>query len=522
MTKYTKGRRPDQARRARDKRDTERGFSPRKGAFDASDDADKQRKSDKGRREDAPRNDAFTERSKHSSRHQSRPDSRQDRNGRSDAPRRDERSYGKRFDDRRDSRENDDNRTDRYSRDNRTDKFNSRDDRQNRGRNDKRGDRDNRAGHDNQDNRRDTRQTGQKSREDRFTRNERSPRSDRDNRFSRQEKGSGQRPDQGSERGPDRGAGRSPGQRPGHNTDQRTEKFSDKRPGRFSGKRHDNRSGKLNQHPEGRRAENRRTENRPPESRPGNEPVRLNKAIAAAGICSRRAADTLIQEGNVTVNGEVVDTPGIRVTPGKDSVTVEGKPLVMEAVTSEATYIMLHKPVRTMTTVNDPQGRKTVLDALPENMRNTRLFPVGRLDYFSEGLLIITDDGELTYRLTHPKWHMPKVYFVRISNDMSEQELERRLETMRKGMRLDEGEELAPVEARVLPKRDDDPAIRLELTLGQGINRQIRRMCRDLGITILTLRRVEMGPLKLDIAKGQARYLTREEIRTLKKATGLA
>ncbi len=246
------------------------------------------------------------------------------------------------------------------------------------------------------------------------------------------------------------------------------------------------------------------------------EPVRLNKALAAAGICSRRAADDLIVQGAVSVNGSVVTTPGVKVTVGKDAVAVNGVGVTLDVSRTTFTYVVINKPVRVVTTVNDPQGRTTVLDLLPQEMKNARLFPVGRLDFFSEGLLLLTDDGELTYRLTHPKWHLPKVYRVRVRGKVADTALR----TMRSGMTLSEGEELAPVKVNVL--REERGVTTLELHLIQGVNRQIRRMCRDLDLTILSLKRFRHGPIDLgNLDRGAARFLDHSEIALLRRATGL-
>ncbi len=253
------------------------------------------------------------------------------------------------------------------------------------------------------------------------------------------------------------------------------------------------------------------------EEQDNGEAIRLNKALAAAGICSRRAADALIERGAVSINGERVESPGVRVFPGKDVVAVNGVPVNLHSAEEGFQYIMLNKPARVVTTAKDPQGRTTVLDLLPESMRSARLFPVGRLDFFSEGLLLLTDDGELTYRLTHPKWHLPKVYRLRIRGKVDEAALR----TMRSGMTLEEGEHLAPVEVRVV--REEQGTTTLEMTLIQGVNRQIRRMCRDLNITVLTLRRLHIGPVSLTgLERGKARVLTSEETLALRQAVGLA
>ncbi len=243
--------------------------------------------------------------------------------------------------------------------------------------------------------------------------------------------------------------------------------------------------------------------------------VRLNKALASAGVCSRRAADELILAGAVALNGVVITEPGTRMDPERDALTVNDKPVRPPLPERrDFTYVLLHKPVRVVTTADDPEGRTTVLDLLPEELKRLRLFPVGRLDYFSEGLLLITDDGDLTNRLTHPRHHLSKIYEVRLRELPAPEHLRR----MRTGMTLAEGERLAPMEAEVVSRR---PVV-LRLTLRQGINRQIRRACRDLGLTILRLTRISLGPLVLgDLPAGESRLLTPAEIHELRSATGL-
>ena len=248
---------------------------------------------------------------------------------------------------------------------------------------------------------------------------------------------------------------------------------------------------------------------------PENNPIRLNKYLADAGLASRRGADALIQSGRVHVNGLIQREPGVRVIPGQDAVLFDGAPVSARQDAVPA-YVMLHKPVHTVTTASDPQGRKTVVDLLPDDLRAKRLFPVGRLDYMSEGLLLLTNDGEVTLRLTHPSYEHPKKYEVLVREAVPEKSLA----AMRQGMRLEEGERLAPVEVEAEP--DAGGATLLRMTLRQGVNRQIRRMCRDLGLTILRLRRVELGPLHLGgLAPGTWRALTDAEIMTLKSSLGL-
>lgn len=245
------------------------------------------------------------------------------------------------------------------------------------------------------------------------------------------------------------------------------------------------------------------------------EPIRLNKALAAAGICSRRKADELISQGRVTVNGSAVTELGLKVLPDQDKVSVDGRMVAIIADQDQKyDYIIVNKPVQVVTTAYDPEGRETVMDFLPPSLARKRLYPVGRLDYFSEGLLLLTNDGDLTYRLTHPKHHLPKVYEVFLRELLNDSQLT----TMRNGMTLAEGEKLAPVEANLDPA---DPH-KLRLVLHQGINRQIRRMCRDLGLTILKLKRTDIGPLHLGgLPSGQCRELRPEETAVLKETVGL-
>jgi 23S rRNA pseudouridine2605 synthase len=181
---------------------------------------------------------------------------------------------------------------------------------------------------------------------------------------------------------------------------------------------------------------------------PQNTPdtIRLNKFIAQNGVASRRGADELVFAGRVTVNGQKADSPGVQVDPDRDEVAVDGKRVGAKAAPADIT-LMLHKPVETVTTAKDPQGRTTVLDLLPADIVDKRPFPVGRLDFYSEGLLLLTTDGDLCYRLTHPKYHLPKVYVVTVRGIVPPAAEA----AMRKGMKLKDGVQLAP--AKVLVKR---------------------------------------------------------------------
>ena len=245
-----------------------------------------------------------------------------------------------------------------------------------------------------------------------------------------------------------------------------------------------------------------------PESQEG---VRLNKAIAATGHCSRRKADELILAGRVRINGQLESNPARHVLPF-ESIVVDGRIL---SAPQAFTYLMLNKPVQVVCTVSDPEGRRTVLDCLPREFKAMRLYPVGRLDYFSEGMLLLTNDGQLAQRLTHPLHHQPKTYEVLVRGSVPEDALK----TMRRGMRLAEGEDLLPVDVAAQPVAGNTS---MQMVLRQGFNRQIRRMCRDLGLTVLRLCRVAQGALRLgNLASGKVRPLTDEEVAKLRESAGL-
>lgn len=241
--------------------------------------------------------------------------------------------------------------------------------------------------------------------------------------------------------------------------------------------------------------------------------MRINKVIAHAGICSRRKADELILKGLVKVDGQVVDQPGTEVDPAAQHIVVDGTEVSQQR--QETVVVMLNKPVQVVSTCSDPEGRRTVVDLLPARLRTKRLYPVGRLDYFSEGLLLMTNDGALAHRLSHPRWKMEKRYLAQVREPVSKEMLTR----IRQGMLLSDGAKLAPVKAYATsaPGRTI-----LRLTLVQGVNRQIRRMCDELGLTLLSLRRTGQGELELgDLPAGRSRYLTTSEVNGLRKSVGL-
>lgn len=246
--------------------------------------------------------------------------------------------------------------------------------------------------------------------------------------------------------------------------------------------------------------------------------MRINKALAAAGVCSRRAADELIASGTVLVNGQPAE-PGMQVS-ADDEVTVGGcavdLPLGQQTT---FTYLLCNKPRKYVSTASDPQDRRTVLDLVPVAHKNTRLYPVGRLDYDSEGLILLTNHGELTHRLTHPSHHLPKTYRVSVAGHVNETQLQ----IFRAGMILAESDEVAPVEVEIVQgARNSEDSTLLEMVLIQGLNRQIRRMCRDVGLEVKRLVRIGQGPLKLgSLRPGECRQLHENEIAALLRDAGL-
>ncbi len=229
---------------------------------------------------------------------------------------------------------------------------------------------------------------------------------------------------------------------------------------------------------------------------------RLQKLLSAAGVCSRRRAEEYIEAGRVAVNGTVAHL-GDKADPVRDVVTVDGKPLETRG---ETVWLMLNKPRGYVTTLSDEKGRKTAAQ-LVEGC-GCRVWPVGRLDLDSEGLLLFTNDGEGTHRLLHPSHEVEKEYEVAVSGD-----LDAALPILQAPMELD-GEPLAPALVRVLARRRDGG--RLSVVIHQGKNRQVRRMCAQAGLTVTRLKRVREGELTLDgLAPGAWRRLTAGEISRL-------
>jgi pseudouridine synthase len=238
--------------------------------------------------------------------------------------------------------------------------------------------------------------------------------------------------------------------------------------------------------------------------------MRLNKALSAAGVASRRTADTLIAQGRVEVNGRVVTELGTKVDPDSDDIRVDGRRL---RAAPERRYVLLNKPRGVMSTRSDPQRRRTVIDVLADAGIRGYFYPVGRLDYDSEGLILLTNDGAFAERVTHPRYELERTYEALVEGVPDERDLDR----LRRGLILD-GRRTSPATValrRVLPSRGGDQS-QLEITIREGRNRQVRRMCDAIAHPVARLRRVRLGPLRLGRLKpGQARDLTPAEVASL-------
>ncbi len=238
------------------------------------------------------------------------------------------------------------------------------------------------------------------------------------------------------------------------------------------------------------------------------EKIRLQKFMADAGIMSRRAAEEEIKSGNVSVNGHVAEI-GTKVDPRTDNVTYRGKKIKYEA--REFTYIVINKPRGYLSSTSDDRGRKCVTDLI--DGVSARIYPVGRLDLISEGILILTDDGELKNRLTHPSHSIPKVYRVKVAGAVSAEQYE----ILTSPLEID-GYTIKPVEVAIAS--EDESGTVMKMTLFEGRNRQIRKMCEQAGLTVKRLSRVSIGTLKLDgLPVGKWRYLTDDEVEYLYKST---
>jgi 23S rRNA pseudouridine2605 synthase len=238
---------------------------------------------------------------------------------------------------------------------------------------------------------------------------------------------------------------------------------------------------------------------------------RLQKLLSMAGIASRRAAEELIREGRVAVNGDIVRTLGVKADPAIDEIKVDGRRVRFDI---RPRYILLNKPKGYVTTRKDPQGRRTIMDLLAGVKEY--IYPVGRLDYDSEGLLLMTSDGDIAARLTHPRHGVERVYEAIVVGAPSEEALEK----LRRGVFLD-GERTAAAQVRrgSVVGKGGRQTTKLTITLREGRNRQVRRMCAQIGHPVRRLTRIRMGPIKLgDLRPGAWRDLSAAEIEMLQRA----
>jgi 23S rRNA pseudouridine2605 synthase len=232
------------------------------------------------------------------------------------------------------------------------------------------------------------------------------------------------------------------------------------------------------------------------------EPERLQKVLARAGLGSRRACEELIAAGRVIVDGVTAEL-GMRADPEQARIVVDGSPVITRP---DLVYYLLNKPRRVMTTAHDPEGRRTVLELVPDQ---PRVFPVGRLDYDTEGLLLLTNDGELTQLLTHPRHGVAKTYLVEVEGSPSPSAVRQ----LRTGVELEDGV-TAPARVRVVGRHQDRTAI--EITIHEGRNRQVRRMCEAVGHPVQRLVRTRVGPLSDErLEPGAWRELRSTEVRRL-------
>lgn len=234
--------------------------------------------------------------------------------------------------------------------------------------------------------------------------------------------------------------------------------------------------------------------------------TRLNKFISNSGFSARRKADELIKSGRVTVNSSVVTELGTKIDPEKDKVKIDGEPIKAKP---GLVYILLNKPKGYVTTASDEKNRHTVLDLV---QINKRVFPVGRLDYDSEGLLLLTNDGDLAYKLMHPKFLVYKTYLVKLSKPLNEKDLN----YLSEGIKIN-GRKTSRAEISIIPNSERRE---IRISIHEGRNRQVKKMFESVGIYVRKLKRIEYANLKDNSLKpGQWRYLNEEEIQKLKKIT---
>lgn len=241
-----------------------------------------------------------------------------------------------------------------------------------------------------------------------------------------------------------------------------------------------------------------------------NQEIRLQKFLSEAGIASRRKAEELIIKGKIMVNDKVVNQLGTKVNPDKDIIKYNGKVVKIQ---SKYVYILLNKPIGYVTTVKDQFNRDSVMDLVKVK---ERVVPVGRLDMYTSGALILTNDGEFVYKVTHPKHEIEKTYTVTIKGIVSDSEVD----SLRKGVLIDNDYTTKPAKVKILKIDSDKKFSRLEITIHEGKNRQIRKMCEAIGHGVLALHRSKIAGIEVkDIPLGKWRYLTSKEVDKILKVT---
>lgn len=237
--------------------------------------------------------------------------------------------------------------------------------------------------------------------------------------------------------------------------------------------------------------------------------VRLQKYLANCGIASRRKAEELILEGRVSVNGKIVKELGTKVDSEKDEVKYLGK--VVKPQNDEHIYILLNKPIGYVTTVTDQFNRPTVLDLVKVNKR---IVPVGRLDMFTSGAIILTNDGDFVYHVTHPKNEVDKTYTVTVKGKVTDEDVEK----LRKGVVIDGDYTTRPAKVKILHIDEEKNTSRLSITIHEGKNREVRKMCEAIGKKVIALHRAKIGNIAVkDLEIGKWRYLKTSEVQSLMK-----
>ena len=237
--------------------------------------------------------------------------------------------------------------------------------------------------------------------------------------------------------------------------------------------------------------------------------MRINKFLASCGLGSRRNVEQLVLDGRVKVNNKQITTLATEIDEKNDKVSLDGKKV---ASIAKHLYLAMHKPKGCITTMSDEKGRKTVLDYVPAKYKEKRIFPVGRLDFETEGLLLLTTDGETANRILHPRHELSKTYHVRIGGEVAESDLEK----LRKGVEID-GVKTKPCKVRRLDEIIENET-RIEVVIAEGRNRQVRRMFEAVGKVIAFLKRTAIGDIKLGgMARGEVRELKPKEIEFLKR-----